>query len=78
MPTQIRVTLLVLGPHIYNPVGCRIQATSHKMQYTSLQDAKDAKDAGYKDAKDTGCRIKTYPSQPGGPSIEGPADIILY
>ena len=28
------------------------------MQYTSLQDAKDAKDAGYKDAKDTGCKIK--------------------
>ena len=41
-----------------HPVGCRIQATSHKMQYTSLQDAKDAKDAGYKDVKDTGCRIK--------------------
>ena len=58
---------MIPGPHIYNPVGCRIQATSHKMQYTSLQDAKDAKDAGYKDAKDTGYRMVANAPQPGGP-----------
>ena len=33
-----------------HPVGCRIQATSYKMQYTSLEDAQDAMDAGCKDA----------------------------
>ena len=39
-----------------HPVGCRIQATGHKMQYTSLEDARDAMDAGCKGCN--GCRMQ--------------------
>ena len=43
-----------------HPDGCRIQATTYKMQYTSLQATRmhRMQDAVYKDAKNPGCKTQ--------------------
>ena len=43
-----------------HPAGCRIQATTYKMQCTSLQATRmhRMQDAVYKDAKNPGCKTQ--------------------
>ena len=63
-----------LGPVILHPVGC-IQDTEYTIQDTGYRIQENTAD---KHAGIEVYRIQTYSSQPGGPSKEGPADIVVY
>ena len=65
----------------HTPTSSWLQAAGSRIQDTAcrIQGC-----IGYKDARIQGCigyedaRMIYYPSQPGGPSKEGPADIYIY
>ena len=64
------------GPHTYvQMAGYSIQETTYNIKACRNRRMRKCKDAGLKDARDTGCRITPNASQPGGHSKEGPADL---